>query len=182
MFQQNEIKTVRGRDKERKSHSRYYHWFGLWRDLIAGCRLEVAADYKGRSWLATGSLWRQIIGDLVRFYTTIFISVLYIDWFFLEAFITMVIRCCKYLLLLQNFFFFSVLNWTARTVHGFQTQTVQMRFIRFTLFLQRTVFEGKRTVLMNRLWLIRPDRTVRSRFQNQGCLFCCSVHSYGNKF
>ena len=110
MFQQNEIKTVRGRDKERKSHSRYYHWFGLWRDLITGCRLEVAADYKGRSWLATGNLWRQIIGDLVRFYTTIFISVLYIDWFFLEVFITMVIRCCKYLLLLQFLFFFTV-SW-----------------------------------------------------------------------
>ena len=48
-FQQNENKTVRKREKERKSHSRYYHWFGLWRDPIAGRRLEVVADDKARS-------------------------------------------------------------------------------------------------------------------------------------
>ena len=90
MSQQNENKTVRGREKERKSHSRYCHWFGLWRDPIDGCRLEVAVDNKGRSWLATSDFWRQIIGDSVRSYTAIFISVLCIDWFFLEVFLTRV--------------------------------------------------------------------------------------------
>ena len=55
----------------------------------------VAVDNKGRSWLATSDFWRQIIGDSVRSYTAIFISVLCIDWFFLEVFLTMVIRCYK---------------------------------------------------------------------------------------
>ena len=85
MSQQNENKTVRGREKERKSHSRYCHWFGLWRDPIDGCRLELQWTTRAEAdWqLATfGDRLSEIQLDLILLFSFQFFVLIDFSWRF----------------------------------------------------------------------------------------------------
>ena len=87
--QQKENKTMREREKE-------CQWFGEIRLSVVDWRLQWTTRTEVLHLVNCG-------GRLLEIYSFLVIC---IDWFFLGLSLTMVISCCKYLILLPFFFFF----------------------------------------------------------------------------